>query len=307
MRIENGTCIYGGKEDYAEGKMVRLLQITNFIRGKEGGEGFLKKTKLVSIVAGRSERNLIYAGKKQEAAASLGLNLEIVDLGEDANPEEIEDKINESKDNSDVAGIMIQLPLGEKSKGETKNLIQLIPIEEDLDGMDEDPQVVAPVAQAAWEVYGFGIKNINPEVAQGEIVVVGAKGFVGRKIVQIFNSKGVQVTEVDLDTPDRFEIIKRADVVISACSQPDSIGRDMIKKGAWGIDISYGKKNGKIKGDFKDDVVGWFSFAALVPGGIGPMTIAALMEKFVRRLVTLAGARGILTEREVDKLTMSLV
>lgn len=304
MRTENGTRIFEGKVDYAEGKMARLLQITDFIREKDGGEDFLRKTKLVSIVAGTSERNLVYAEKKQEAAGSLGLNLEIKNLGENVSSEEVEGEINKLKEDPNVAGVMLQLPLADKLKGSTKKLIQLIPFEKDLDGMNEDPQVVAPVAQAIWEVVKFGISELNLSTPSINVVVVGARGFVGTKTIQKLESEGLKVTGIDLDTPEeeRLRVIKNAEVLISVCNSPDSIHGEML-----GEDIKIIGDGSYPHGDFAKDVIGKAKIAALVPGGIGPMTIAALMEKFVNRLVVLAGEGKILTGEEVDKLMASLL
>lgn len=305
MKEIKGTVIFEGKKDYADRKMVQLRQVTDFIRNKERGEKFLKETRMVSIVAGNSDRNLFYANKKREAAMDLNLNLVIVDLGENASFEEVkneEDKVNNNPD--DVAAIF-QFPGNENLKSHNREIANGICTEKDIDGMNEDPRVIAPVAEAIWVATKFGIDKLGLLASSLKIVVVGAKGLVGTKTIQRFESEGIKVIGIDLDTPEeeRLKAIKNADVLISVCNQPDLIHGDMLSEDDLkiGIDASYPH------GDFADDTLGRIKVATIVPGGIGPMTIAALMERFVKRELFVAKERGILTEDEVDKLMLSLV
>jgi methylenetetrahydrofolate dehydrogenase (NADP+)/methenyltetrahydrofolate cyclohydrolase len=260
------TIIFDGKK-FAQEKLEKL---------KEKVSKLGLKGKLVSIIAGEGERNLVYAKLKQEAAKKIGLTIEIKDLGEGLSYEEVKKEIEKLNKDADVAGIMLQLPLADNLKDKTSTLIHLIKPEKDLDGMRDDSCYLAPVVRGVMEIIKIsGLKNSsNPK-----IVVLGAKGFVGKKIVRELMRNKFSPYGLDLENKDLGKETVKADLLVTTCSCPGIITGEMIKKGAVIIDVS------SPKGDVKtEEIIGKAGFVSPVPGGVGPMTISYLLENLVEKL-----------------------
>lgn len=260
------TIIFDGKK-IANQKLKELKERVSKIK---------LKGKLVSIIAGKNERNLVYAKLKKEAAQKIGLAIEIKDLGEKTSYKEIKELIQNLNENKDVAGIMLQLPLSDSLKSKTFMLIHLIQPEKDLDGMRDDSCYLAPVIKGVMEIVKISGLKSSYNI---KVVVLGSKGFVGKKIVKELVRNNFSPQGLDLETKDlRKETIK-ADLLITACNQPGIVTKEMVKKGAVVIDVSSPKGDVKTK-----ELIGEAGFVSPVPGGVGPMTIACLLENLVEKL-----------------------
>ncbi len=260
------TIIFDGKK-FAQEKLEKLQEKVSRL-GLRG--------KLVSIVAGKNERNLVYAKLKQEAAKKIGLMVEIKDLGENTSYEEVEKEIKKLNSEKDVEGIMLQLPLADNLKNKTSSLIHLIKPEKDIDGMRDDSSYLAPVVRAVMEVIKVsGLKVSNSPY----IIVLGSEGFVGKKIIKELKRIGFFPKGLDVETKNLGKETIKADLLITACSCPGIITKEMIKNGAIVIDVS------SPQGDVKtEEMIGRVNFISPVPGGVGPMTISCLLENLVEKL-----------------------
>lgn len=208
-----------------------------------------KSLKLASIYDQASPGAVRYTEIKERKAKELGVEFEKyneIDAG-------LIEKLNRDPG---VNGIMIQLPFAN-----SEELIKLIGPKKDVDGLREDSPYKAAVVRAVREIVG--------EV-EGRVVVVGSKGFVGRKLMQEFP------TAVGMDKDD-FDpsALLRADVVISATGQAGLIKPEMVKDGVVAIDLGYPR------GDFDPSTALRASLFTPVPGGVGPVTVAMLYKNLL--------------------------
>ncbi|MDP1743386.1 MAG: hypothetical protein Q8L51_01210, partial [Candidatus Amesbacteria bacterium] len=198
-----------------------------------------KKSKLAIFLSDDNISGARYVKIKTEIAKRLGVEI-------------VMNRIDGDED-----GIMVQLPHPDSQK-----LISQIPLEKDVDGLREDSPFLPAVVCAVQKILGDSFKEYP------FWVVVGSKGFVGRKLMQVFpNAIGMDKEDFDPST------LLRADVIISATGSPGLIKE--IKEGTICIDLGFPK------GDFDPECNRRASFFTPVPGGIGPVTVACLFENLL--------------------------
>lgn len=205
-----------------------------------------KKAKLAIFLDPENASGAKYVQKKIELAKRLGIEI-------------VMNKIDGSEN-----GIMVQLP-----HPHARELISQIPPEKDVDGLKEDGLYLPAVVRAVKEV----LLSLQEDLLQKKIVVVGAKGFVGRKLMQAF-PEAVGMDKDDFD-PERS---RRADVIISATGQAGLITGSMVKKGFVAIDVGYPEA------EFAPDALAKASFYTPVPGGVGPVTVAMLFTNLLNSI-----------------------
>lgn len=227
--------------------------------------------KLVSILIGNDPSSKLFLSLKQKAAERIGAELKIVRLDQNIRKEKIVQLIKELNKKKDVNGIMLQLPLPKNFTWDDRNeVINSIDSKKDVDGMREDSKYVTPVVKAVLAVLKFSRK------AARRVAVIGAKGFVGKKIVKELKKKGYEVEGYDIETENFREKTSKADILISATGVSDLVRGEMVKDGAIVIDV------GSPKGDVRfNEVSKRASLITPVPGGIGPVTISSLLENLI--------------------------
>lgn len=202
-----------------------------------------KKAKLAIFLDPSNVSGAKYVEKKVEVGKRLGVEI-------------VMNKIDGDED-----GIMVQLPHPKASE-----LISQIPPEKDVDGLREDSPFRSATVMAVLAVLGEAKRTRRDLV---RLVIVGSRGFVGRKLCHEFRTANYGLVGMDKEDFDP-EKIKMADVVISATGRVGLIKPDMVKDGVVAIDIGYPK------GDFDPEVAKKASFFTPVPGGVGPVTVAML-------------------------------
>lgn len=230
--------------------------------------------KLASILVQPSGESVVYTNLKKRVLAKLGGELVVYDFRQNISRDQIAcliDKLNKKKT---INGIMIQLPLPSCfSIADRDFLVERIDPLKDVDGMRKDSFFVNPAACAVFEIikYARNIVRLPLREAPCKVVVLGARGFEGNKIVSLLSERGFDV--VGLDKSDKKgSLIKTADIVVSATGSPGIVGASDIKKGSIVIDLGYPEP------DVRGDVIDKASFVTPVPGGVGPLTIYFLME-----------------------------
>lgn len=231
--------------------------------------------KLVSIIVGKNPASKLYVSLKKRAAEKVGAELETKKFGHDATVNQLINLIEKLNKEKPVHGIMIQLPLPESfSKSDRNRIINAIDPKKDVDGLREDSFYLHPTVKAVMEAIKMAELQIkNYELKR--VTVVGAQGFVGKKVARLLREKNYQVVGCSSGIKDLKAKTKKADILISATGVPGLIGKDMIKKDVVIVDV------GAPVGDVDKEVYQKASFVTPVPGGIGPATIAYLLENLV--------------------------
>ncbi len=251
-----------------------------------------KAPHLAAILIGNNGASETYVASKVKSCAEIGFKSTLLRLEETITEQELLSKLNELNEDADIDGILVQLPLP-KHISEQK-VIETIYVSKDVDGFH--PESVGRMVQglpAFYPATPYGIllmlEHYQVETKGKHAVVIGRSNIVGRPI-SIMLSKNeypgnCTVTVCHSHTPNLKEICLQADIIIAALGRPEFLKADMVKEGAVIVDVGItrvedaSKKSGfAIKGDVAfDEVAAKSSFITPVPGGVGPMTIAALM------------------------------
>jgi len=273
-KLKLGTMaeIFSGKE-FAFKKEEELLEKVAFTR-KDG-----TVPKLVSIIIGDDPASVLYVNLKKRAAERIGCVVEIKQFDEHVGKNEVIDFIKSKNEDEKVHGVMIQLPLPSGfNKNDREELIQTISPEKDVDGLQENSKFTPPTAKAVIQIFSVGEEYLQIKDYPASIVVVGASGFIGSQITRAIEDRhwnSFRLSELDGKSGDIKQVIKNADVLISATGEPGLIKSDMVKSGSVLIDV------GAPKGDVEKDAYEKASFVSPVPGGVGPVTISCLLENLV--------------------------
>lgn len=238
----------------------------------------LKRTpKLVSIVIGDEKGALFYQKLKKKKASEVGIDIEIKSFDATITVRELIDYIKKLNEESSVNGIMLQLPLPKTfSKGDRDLIINSIAPNKDVDGMKKNSSYLAPVVRAADTAVSLSEEWIHHNELPYKVVIVGSEGFEGSKILEYYlhTNRQNSYLPIGVDKGSRYfkEKVSQADILISVAGSPDLIKPDMVKEGVVLIDV------GSPKGDIDKNAYEKANYISPVPGGVGPLTIAYLME-----------------------------
>ena len=235
---------------------------------------------LAVIQVGADPASSVYVRNKKKACEYVGVRSLAYELPEETTEEKLLELIREMNDRTDVNGILVQLPLP-KHIDEEKVLDAISPLK-DVDGFH--PQN-AGVIQL--------LKRSGIEIAGKECVVVGRSNIVGKPMALLLLRENGTVTVAHSRTKDLKEVTKRADILVVAVGRPKMITADYVKEGAVVIDVGiHRNEQNKLCGDVDfDSVEPVCSAITPVPGGVGPMTIAMLMNNCLES-VSLQAIRG---------------
>ena len=241
---------------------------------------------LAVIQVGNDPASSVYVNNKKKACAYIGIESLAYELNENISQEELLTIIDELNHNDMVNGILVQLPLPKHIDEEA--VIKGIAPEKDVDGFH--PETVGNMCIGSK---GFlpctpaGViqllKRSNIEIEGKECVVIGRSNIVGKPMALLLLRENGTVTITHSRTKDLKEITKRADILVAAIGKPKFVTADYVKEGAVVIDVGiHRNEDNKLCGDVDfDDVVNKVSAITPVPGGVGPMTIAMLMNNCV--------------------------
>lgn len=187
------------------------------------------------------------------------------------------DTIERLNHDQSVHGIIVQLPLSDPNQ--TDAIVSRIAREKDVDGLGSDELFVPATALAIeWLLSGY-----NVEIRNKNLVIVGNGRLVGAPLAKLWRHAGLDVTVIDIDTPDADAQIAAADVIVTATGAPGRITSALVKPGAVVVDAGTASEDGKIVGDVaaavrqRDDIT-------MTPekGGVGPLTVAALFDNVIQ-------------------------
>lgn len=241
---------------------------------------------LAVIQVGNDPASSVYVNNKKKACAYIGIESLAYELEENISQEELLSIIDELNHNDMVNGILVQLPLPKHINEEA--IINAIKPEKDVDGFH--PETVGNMCIGSK---GFlpctpaGViqllKRSNIEIEGKECVVIGRSNIVGKPMSLLLLRENGTVTITHSRTKDLKEITKRADILVAAIGKPKFVTSEYVKDGAVVIDVGiHRNEDNKLCGDVDfDDVIDKVSAITPVPGGVGPMTIAMLMNNCV--------------------------
>ena len=245
-----------------------------------------KQVTLAVIQVGEDPASTVYVGNKKKACAYIGIQSQAYELAETITEKELLELIDKLNGDEEVNGILVQLPLPEHINED--RVIRAIDPAKDVDGFH--PQ---SVGQLSIGQKGFvsctpaGIiqllKRENIAIEGKECVVIGRSNIVGKPMSMLLLRENGTVTVCHSRTKDLKEVAKRADILVASIGKPKFITSEYVKEGAVVIDVGIHRmENGKLCGDVDfDDVEPHASAITPVPGGVGPMTIAMLMNNCV--------------------------
>ena len=241
---------------------------------------------LAVIQVGNDPASSVYVGNKKKACEYIGIESLSYELPEDVTQKELISLIESLNEREDVNGILVQLPLPEHIDEDA--VIRAIAPGKDVDGFHPQSVGALCIGQKGFvSCTPAGIiqllKRSGVEIAGKECVVIGRSNIVGKPMALLLLRENGTVTVTHSRTKNLKEVTKRADILIVAIGKPKMITKEYVKEGAVVIDVGiHRNENNKLCGDVDyDDVAPVCSAITPVPGGVGPMTIAMLMQNVV--------------------------
>ena len=233
------------------------------------------------ILIGEHAPSMIYVANKQRAAEETGIAGTIHRLPEDVAEENVAALIHQLND-AKSHGILLQLPVPPQLNA--LYLLDQIHYSRDVDGLN--------VANVGRRTLGLPcllpctpkgcltlIKSVQPILTGLNALVIGRSDLVGKPMTQLLLRENCTVTQAHIHTRNLPDLCRMADIIVVAIGSPKFIQGDWIKPGAIVIDVGINRVDGKIVGDVDfDSVSKQAGYLTPVPGGVGPMTIASLLE-----------------------------
>ena len=237
---------------------------------------------LAVILVGADPASQVYVGSKRKSCAEIGITSQSYDLPENTTEQALLELIEELNQDTEIDGILVQLPLP-KHIDSTKVIEQISP-EKDVDGFH--PYNVGRLCQRiptlrACTPYGVMklLETTGISFYGKHAVIVGASNIVGRPMALELLLAGCTVTVTHRFTEDLASHIRQADILVVAVGKPKFIKGEWIKDGAVVVDVGINRLEGKLVGDVEFDIAAQrASYITPVPGGVGPMTVAMLMQ-----------------------------
>lgn len=249
-----------------------------------------KEAALAVIQVGNDPASSVYVGNKKKACAYIGIRSLSYELPEETTEEELLALIEKLNGDASVNGILVQLPL--PSHIDEDKVIRTISPKKDVDGFHPENVGKLVIGEPGFvSCTPAGIiqllKRSGIEIAGKNCVVIGRSNIVGKPMALLMLRENATVTIAHSRTQDLKEICKRADILIVAIGKPRFITADYVKEGAVVIDVGiHRNENNKLCGDVAyDEVMPHTSAITPVPGGVGPMTIAMLMNNCVESMM----------------------
>ena len=248
------------------------------------------------IIAGNDPASKVYVRNKTNRFESMGLLSETIEFPENVSPQKLFSQIDQWNSDPNVHGILVQLPLPDQFDQE-EVLLRISP-EKDVDGFHPmnmgflatgDPKFVPCTPKGVMKI----LEHYNIQIEGKHVVVLGRSNIVGRPVSILAGLKGkmgnATVTVCHSRTPDIPNFTRQADILIVALGVPEFVTSNFVKDGVVVIDVGINRvkddseKGYRLTGDVNfNEVSGKASAITPVPGGVGPMTIAMLVENTVQ-------------------------
>ena len=271
--IINGKKVAADLREELKKKLVKLKSSYNAVPG------------LTVILVGEDPPSKIYVKNKEKSAIEVGINSEVLRYSDNVEEQVVLNKIKELNKNDKVSGILVQLPLPKHIN--KRKVIETIDPKKDVDGLH--PVNVGNLSSgynSTIPCTPLGcyllIKNTEKNLNGKHAVIIGRSNLNGKPMTQLLLKENCTVTITHSKTKDLKSECSRADIIVAAVGRPKLVKGDWVKKGAIVIDVGINKTDNGLVGDVDFDEVSKVAKAITpVPGGVGPMTIACLLNNTV--------------------------
>ena len=242
-----------------------------------------RKPGLAVILVGEDPASQVYVGRKTKVAGRVGFHHRQITLSPDTDQETLMELVADLNADGDIDGILVQLPLPKHL--DATRVLDAIDPSKDVDGFH--PENVGLLSQGRARFVACTPLGVMKLLESAELplsgkhaVVIGRSNIVGKPMAQLLLAANCTVTIAHSRTKDIAALVRTADVVVAAVGRPEMVKGDWIKPGAVVIDVGINRlDDGRLVGDVAfDECVEQASAITPVPGGVGPMTIAMLME-----------------------------
>lgn len=234
--------------------------------------------RLAVILIGNNPASLGFIKQKQHAAQKIGIGFKLYNFKKNISEQLfVKDFDSIIKDKANT-GIVVQLPLPKHI--DEQKILNMVPVVKDVDALSVDNFFVEPPTASGimklLDEYGIKIK-------EKKAVIIGRGKLVGRPLEILMNKAGADLVICDSKTKNLASKTVKADILISATGKPHLVKENMVKNGAVVIDAGFSKIDNKIVGDIDfNNVKNKASYITPVPGGVGPMTVAMLMNNLIK-------------------------
>lgn len=233
------------------------------------------------ILVGNDISSVQYVKMKAKIAESVGIKFRTANFNESVTTEELIKEIENLNNVPHMCGIIIQLPL--PNHIDRKKVLDAIRPELDVDCLGQinsenfynnEDGLTYPTAMACMKI----LDSLNLDLKDKKFIMLGQGSLVGLPVTHLLKKRGYDVSPINSKTENKEELIKNADVIISAIGYGKFIKGEMIKRGVIIIDAGTSEDNGAVVGDVElDSVLDIASFVSPTPGGVGPVTVAMLL------------------------------
>ena len=271
------------------GNMIDGRELSKTIKEKlnEKVSKLSSKPGLGVILVGEDQASKIYVSYKEKGCHEVGIESHKYTYPEDITEEDLLEKIDELNNNKNIHGILVQLPLPNHIN--EKKVIDSIHPDKDVDCFhpkNVGDMLIGQKDEMFLPATPKGIitllNEIGVEISGKEAVVVGRSNIVGKPIGVLLLQSGATVTWCHSKTKDLKSHTINADILVVAVGKRNLITKDMVKEGVVILDVGMNREDGKLYGDVDfENIKNKASYITPVPGGVGPMTIAMLLENTV--------------------------
>ena len=259
----------------------RLKQETEELKNKTG-----RMPGLATVLVGEDPASAVYVRNKNKVCQEVGFQSFGQNLPAETTEDELLEVIKKLNENDEVNGILVQLPLPDHIDSE-KILLSIKP-EKDVDGFHPINVGKLAIGNALLTpCTPTGIIELldyyNIEIAGKHAVVLGRSNIVGKPVALLLLQRNATVTICHSRTSNLKQVTSQADILIAAVGRPGFVDSEMVKDNAVVIDVGINRVDGKLTGDVEfEPVAEKTSYITPVPGGVGPMTIALLIENTLK-------------------------
>lgn len=266
-----------------DGKALSAEIIEDLKKRTEKAESSIGKVPGIAVIlAGDDPASSVYVNSKEKKAREAGFHSIVERVSSDTDTEELLNLVEKFNKDENIHGILVQLPLPEGA--DEKRILRAIKPEKDVDGFHPYNVGLLNIGEdCLMPCTPLGIikmlERYDIDITGKNAVVIGRSNIVGKPIAAMLMKKNATVTVCHSKTVNIASVCKSADILVAAIGKPKFVTEDFVKKGAVVIDVGINRVDGKLCGDVDfDGVKDLCSHITPVPGGVGPMTIATLME-----------------------------